>query len=95
MFTIAGTTTLYLGGDFSTVDGSARAHLAAVSVATGSLQSWSPTANDQVRSLKLIAGNRLIAGGNFTQVNGSSANHLAALSPDHGCQPAVEHPRVV
>jgi hypothetical protein len=84
VFTIAGTTTLYIGGDFSTVDGSARAHLAAVSVATGSLQSWSPSANDQVRSLKMVAGSRLIAGGNFTQVNGSSANHLAAISPTTG-----------
>jgi hypothetical protein len=84
VFTIAGTSVLYIGGDFTTVDGSARAHLASVSVATGSLQPWAPSANDQVRSLKLIAGNRLIAGGNFTQVNGSSQNHLAALSPDTG-----------
>jgi hypothetical protein len=84
VFTIAGTTTLYLGGNFGTVDGSARAHLAAVSVSTGALQSWSPTADQEVRSLKLIAGNRLIAGGNFTQVNGSSHNHLAALSPTTG-----------
>ena len=84
VFTIAGTSVLYIGGDFTTVDGSARSHLAAVSVATGSLQPWAPSANDQVRSLKLIAGPRLIAGGNFTQVNGSSQNHLAALSPDTG-----------
>ena len=84
VFTIAGTSVLYIGGDFTTVDGSARSHLAAVSVATGSLQPWAPSANDQVRSLKLIAGPRLIAGGNFTQVNGSAQNHLAALSPDTG-----------
>jgi hypothetical protein len=84
VFTIAGTTTLYLGGDFSTVDGSPRGHLAAVSLATGSLLPWSPSADDQVRSLKMIAGNRLIAGGNFTHMNGSPANHLAALSPDTG-----------
>jgi PQQ-like domain len=84
VFTIAGTSPLYIGGDFATVDGSARAHLAAVDPTSGSLESWSPSANDQVRSLKVVAGNRLIAGGNFTQVNGSTANHLAAIDPTTG-----------
>jgi hypothetical protein len=86
VFTIASVNgLLYLGGGFSTVDGSARANLAAVSTTTGALSSWSPTADQEVRSLKLVSGNtRLIAGGNFTQINGSSQNRLAALSPTTG-----------
>jgi hypothetical protein len=86
VFTIASVNgVLYIGGGFGTLDGSSRANLGAVTTASGALTSWAPTADQQVRSLKLVAGNtRIIAGGYFTQINGSSQNHLAALSPTSG-----------
>jgi hypothetical protein len=76
---------LYAGGDFNIVDGSSRKFLAAVTTSTGALLPWSPSADQQVRGLRLVAGDsRLIAGGYFTEINGSSQNHLAALDPDSG-----------
>ena len=47
---------LYIGGDFTMVDGQARTHLAAFSTATGQLTSWAPSADGQVRALVATQG---------------------------------------
>jgi trimeric autotransporter adhesin len=59
--------TLYVGGDFSTVDGQPRADLAAFDVATGALTSWhSAAANGEVSALAFsLDGKTLYAGGTF------------------------------
>ncbi len=56
-------TTLYLGGTFTTVDGQARANLAAVSTTgSGAVTAFDPEPNDRVQTL-LVDGSELVVGG--------------------------------
>jgi hypothetical protein len=82
-------TTVYVGGDFTKVNGSiVRNHLAAFDVAAdrrGGATSWDPHVNNlpsgsgQVFALAL-SGSTVYAGGQFTSVNGSvPRNNLAAF----------------
>jgi hypothetical protein len=75
---------VYVGGDFTTVDGVARGHVAAFDVATGSLVSgFAPTSNGAVYSL-LPTNNLVYAGGNFTTAGGQSRTRLAAFNATNG-----------
>jgi hypothetical protein len=71
--------TVYLGGAFTTVHGSARSHLAAVSAADGTPTSWNPGANGAVRAMTTI-GSTLYIGGSFGTVAGQARHQLAALT---------------
>ncbi len=75
--------TLYLGGQFTTVDGVARNYLAALSTADGSLLTWNPGVNNFVYAFA-IEGQTLYAGGLFTTVSGSTRNYLAAFNTSSG-----------
>jgi trimeric autotransporter adhesin len=77
--------TIYLGGSFTSVDGTTRNRLAACDAATGNLLSWNPNANGVVRALKVSpAGTRVYVGGDFTAVGGASRARVAALNPTSG-----------
>jgi hypothetical protein len=77
--------TIYLGGSFTQVEGTARNRLAACEAATGNLLPWNPGANDVVRALKVSpAGTRVYAGGDFTVVAGALRARVAALHPTSG-----------
>jgi len=77
--------TLYLGGSFTSVDGSTRNHLAACDVTDGHLLTWNPNANGVVRALKVSpAGTRVYVGGDFSAVGGAARSRVAALSPSSG-----------
>ena len=77
--------TLYLGGSFTTVNGTTRNRLAACDAATGNLLGWNPNANNVVRALKVSpAGTRVYVGGDFSAVGGASRSRVAALSPSSG-----------
>lgn len=70
--------TVYLGGDFSSVGGSARGRLAAVDAGSGAVLTWNHQANDRVRALD-AAASRVYAGGEFTTVDGAARSRLAAF----------------
>lgn len=70
---------LYVAGDFTTVNGSSRSYLAAVSLADGSNSSWAVTVSHPVTKLA-IGGDRLYLGGYFSWVGGEVHNHVAAVS---------------
>jgi hypothetical protein len=77
--------TLYLGGSFTQVNGTARNRLAACDAASGNLLSWNPNANGTVRALKVSpAGTRVYVGGDFSVVGGAARSRVAALSPSSG-----------
>ncbi|MGY1664203.1 LamG domain-containing protein, partial [Geodermatophilus sp. SYSU D00705] len=75
---------IYVGGDFTTVDGVARGHLAAFDVATGNLvQGFAPSLNRSVMSL-MTSGSTVYAGGDFTTAAGQTRTRLAAFNATTG-----------
>jgi Concanavalin A-like lectin/glucanases superfamily len=71
--------TLYIGGDFSTVDGVSRSKLAAFDTATGNLTGWAPRVNGNIRGMSL-SGSTMYLGGTFSAINGQTRKNLGAVS---------------
>ena len=70
---------IYVGGDFTTVDGIAQGHVAAFSTSTGALdKTFKVKVSSSVRSLAASA-TTLYLGGSFGTVNGSGRKGLAAV----------------
>lgn len=81
--------TLYLGGDFTSVNGQPRQILAAVDAATGLLKDWNPNAGDaqpyyQGVTALAVSGSTLYVGGGFTSIGGQPRKFLAALDAATG-----------
>ena len=76
--------TLYVGGDFTSIGGIVRKHVAAMS-ATGSgvLMNWLVNAGDSVQTLSLD-GPMIYVGGTFTSIGGVVRNRIAALDLING-----------
>jgi Domain of unknown function (DUF5122) beta-propeller len=77
--------TVYLGGAFKTVNGTAQRGLARVSVAEGQrITAFGGQINwGDVRALE-VAGGRLYAGGTFSAINGVARAGLARMNPATG-----------
>lgn len=70
---------LYLGGQFSTIGGVPRSHLAAFDLVTQTILPWNPgVTGTQVQTLA-IDGSTVYVGGMFTSVGGSPRTGLAAV----------------
>ena len=76
--------TIYVGGDFTTVDGVSRPRLAAFSTATGAVKPFTSPVNGQVRALS-ATNSAVYAGGNFTSVGTAARSRLAAFDTAGGC----------
>jgi uncharacterized repeat protein (TIGR01451 family)/uncharacterized delta-60 repeat protein len=73
-----------IGGDFSTVNGVARGHIARLN-ADGSLDltfAPAPGANDSVRAIAIQSDERVLIGGLFTNVNSVARTRIARLNAD-------------
>lgn len=70
--------TVYLGGDFTTVNGQRRWRAAAVDGVTGALQPWAPLVGGQVRALA-ASGGAIGVGGFFRVAGGVAKRNLIAL----------------
>jgi hypothetical protein len=81
----ATTTHVYFGGDFTHVNGIGRTRLAMVDGTTGGVGSWSPGADDPVRSMVLAGGTsifnplRVYVGGDFQLIATSPRSRLALI----------------
>jgi hypothetical protein len=77
-------TRVYVGGQFTTVDGVARSRIAAFNTATGALDpTFKPTMGNTVQSIS-ATNTTVYAGGTFTTVNAVSRGRLAAFTPSTG-----------
>lgn len=77
--------TLYIGGDFTTVGGVARNHIASVNTAAGTVLPWDPNADGVVRTLVLSAdGTTIYAGGDFATIGGQPRRGVAMLQIVNG-----------
>ncbi|WP_329475666.1 fibronectin type III domain-containing protein [Kribbella sp. NBC_01484] len=75
---------VYVGGDFTRVDGQVRNRIAAFDTATGALvASIKPSVSYRVKALA-IGGTSLYFGGSFGLVNGVARNRAAAISTVNG-----------
>jgi hypothetical protein len=73
-----------IGGDFTTVDGVARSHIAMFDVATGKLVTgWDPVVNYRVAALK-ITDKTVYLGGSFGTVDKMARGRVAAVRLDTG-----------
>ncbi len=84
---------LFIGGDFTHLNGRARSRLAAVSLKTGKLRPWHAHADGTVLVL-VAARTRLYAGGDFHNVARRKRHRLAALSITTGRLVRSFHPIV-
>ncbi len=78
-------TTLYVGGEFATFGGSARARLAAYDTQGDSVTAWNPGADGAVRELVVTADAASVyVGGTFANAGGSARAALAQIDAATG-----------
>ena len=71
-------TTVYVGGNFSTIAGQPRNGLAAFAADTGAITGWDGNVSDDTEVIK-VAGSSVFAGGRFQAAKGVLRSSLAAL----------------
>lgn len=75
---------VFIGGDFTTVNGQARNRLAAFDTATGKLvPDFRPSVDWRVKSIT-SKGNVVYFGGSFNKVNGAARTRMAAVAAHNG-----------
>ncbi|MBO1031371.1 PKD domain-containing protein, partial [Tessaracoccus sp. SD287] len=75
--------TVYVAGQFTQINGTARSRVAALNATTGALRSWAPQVNGRVNSI-VVKGNVVYVAGEFSAVNGISRPRVAALDATTG-----------
>jgi len=74
---------VFIGGNFSSIGGEQRNHLAALDKASGTLTAWNPNVDSSVWDLELSATTLYVAG-SFTNVDGAAHRYLAAFNTVDG-----------
>lgn len=75
--------TLYVGGGFTRVGGSARLRFAAIDTKTGAIRKQKPSFDGTINALA-VNSKTVYAGGAFTAVNGTARARLAAIKASSG-----------
>lgn len=83
--------TLYLGGAFTTVNGTSRARLAAVNAATGALLSWNPGSTVAINKIKITPdGSNILVAFSATGTVGGSSRECFAVIDTNGTATAFD-----
>lgn len=88
-------TRIYVGGNFTTVNGLPRSRLVAFDTATGAIDpAWTPSASSLVRAIA-VSDTTVYVGGNFGILNGRTRERIGAVTRDTGAllpwYPRVDH----
>ena len=70
--------TVYAGGNFSSIGGVVRNNIAALDARTGETTAWNPSAGWDVVALA-VSRSTIYAGGNFSSIGGVVRDNIAAL----------------
>ena len=74
--------TVYVGGEFTEMNGEAHGHIAAVKASDGSVvEAWAPSSNYRVRGFA-VAGSTVYVAGEFTQFNSEERRSVVALEAE-------------
>lgn len=86
--------TIYIGGSFSSVGGTARNSIAAIDATTKTVTSWNPNVSGGGASVYTIAisGTDIYVGGFFTTIGGQARNNIAKLNNTTGNADATWDP---
>ncbi|MBI5087696.1 MAG: PKD domain-containing protein [Actinobacteria bacterium] len=78
-------TSMYVAGNFTTVNGVSRSRIARINLSNGSLLTSfnAGSISGNIRDMRLVGG-QLYIGGVFTSVGGQQRQRLASLNPDTG-----------
>src|ERR1700727_533448 len=77
-------TSAYLGGKFTSVDGTSAQNLAGGSTSTGAgNQAFGHSANGEVNTM-IVSGSHVLTGGFFTSINGMARNYYSSLNVTTG-----------
>jgi hypothetical protein len=79
--------TVYAGGQFTSIGGQARNGIAALDATTGTATTWNPYADGPAYTL-VVSGPTIYAGGGFTTIGGQARNFIAALDATTGAATA-------
>ena len=81
------------GGDFTTIGGLPRHHIARLDSTTGNADgAFNPGANDIVYSIAVQPDGKILAGGVFMNIGGVERNHIAGWKPTAGSTDIVGLP---
>jgi trimeric autotransporter adhesin len=78
---------VYAAGNFSTIGGQARSHIAAIDRVDGTVLPWNPSLNGAVRALA-VSGGIVYVGGNLTTIGGEARWRLGAIDAATGAPTA-------
>ena len=87
---------LYIGGEFTSVLGTARNRIARINLDTNTLDGWNPNSPSTVYDFQ-FSGNKLFVGGDFTTMSGLSRNRVCRFDVSSASGGALEsyNPRIL
>jgi hypothetical protein len=84
----------YIGGDFTSVDGTAVQNIAEISTSSGKvIPGFGDHANFEVWTMRMV-NKHLLVGGDFVYINGSKNPYMASLSPVTGKNDGFVHLKI-
>ncbi len=75
---------ILVGGDFISIGGQTRNHIARLDATTGLADSFNPNPSEHVVTIAVQADGKILVGGQFTSIGGQTRNDIARLDATTG-----------